>query len=159
MVTVLRPASARDSAEVARIWHEGWWDGHAEVVSADLLPHRGPESFSTRVPARLPDTVVAEVDGEVAGFVMLQADEAEQVYVDRRHRGTGVAGLLLGEAARLIAAAGHPEAWLAVAVGNDRARRCYAREGWQHTGDFVYPAPIPGGSVPVRCHRYQIGTG
>ena len=55
------------------------------------------------------DTTVAVVDGEVAGFVMV-GDEVEQVYVAARHRGAGVADVLMTEAERGIARAGH--AWL-----------------------------------------------
>ena len=67
---------------------------------------------------------------------MVAGAEVEQVYVAAGHRGSGVARLLLAEAERLVAAGGHPRAWLAVVAGNERARRFYAREGWTDEGPF-----------------------
>lgn len=150
---VFRPATPDDVAAVARIWETGWRDGHLGHTSDELLPHRTVEAFLERVPERLADTTVMVVDGEIAGFVMVVGDEVDQVYVDTAHRGTGVAGLLLRTAEQLVAAAGHPQAWLAVASGNARARRFYEREGWVDEGEFSYDAPVPGGSIAVPCHR------
>ena len=69
---------------------------------------------------------------------MVAGDEVEQVYVDRAFRGSGVAALLLDEAERQVAAAGHDVAWLAVVVGNARAQAFYARRGWTDEGDLAY---------------------
>jgi ribosomal protein S18 acetylase RimI-like enzyme len=151
---VLRPAHAFDSTAVAEIWRAGWRDGHLGHVPDALVEVRTPESFTARAAERVPDTVVAEVAGEVAGFVMVVGDEVEQVYVAGGHRGTGVAGALLTESERLVAANGHERAWLAVAVGNARARRFYERQGWVDEGVFDYPADGPDGPIPVPCHRY-----
>jgi GNAT superfamily N-acetyltransferase len=76
------------------------------------------------------------------------------VFVSRNHRGTGVASILLAEAERLVAVQGYGRAWLAVATGNDRARRFYARNGWVDEGPFDYLAAGPAGPIPVPCHRY-----
>ena len=103
---------------------------------------------------RVKDTAVALVGIEVAGFVMVDDDEVEQVYVSRDHRGTGIAAILLAESERLVAVQGHRRAWLAVATGNDRARRFYARNGWADEGAFDYAAAGPAGPIPVPCHRY-----
>ena len=151
---LIRPATADDAAAVARIWEAGWRDGHLGNVPEELMRVRTPESFRTRSAERMADTAVAVVDDEVAGFVMVVEDEVDQVYVDQRHRGSGVAGLLLAEAERLVAAGGHPRAWLAVATGNARARRFYERQGWADDGAFEHHAPVDGGSIPVPCHRF-----
>jgi GNAT superfamily N-acetyltransferase len=82
------------------------------------------------------------------------ADAAEQVYVDRAARGSGVAGLLLTEVERQVAANGHHRVWLAVAAGNARARRFYERSGWIDDGGFDYQADGPDGPIAVPCHRY-----
>jgi len=151
---IIRPAEMSDAAAVAEIWYEGWRDGHLGHVPDALVAIRTEESFSTRAAQRVGDTTVAVRDGEVAGFVMVVGDEVEQVYVSRHHRGSGVAGDLLAEAERLVAAGGHARAWLAVATGNDRARRFYARCGWADEGAFDYPAAGEDGPIPVPCHRY-----
>jgi GNAT superfamily N-acetyltransferase len=115
-------------------------------------PHE--ESFRARAADRVADTTVADVDGEVAGFVMVVGDEVEQVYVSAGHRGTGVAGLLMAEAERQVRANGHARAWLAVVAGNARARAFYERAGWRDEGAFDYAAAGPDGPIAVPCRRY-----
>jgi GNAT superfamily N-acetyltransferase len=150
----LRPGRTDDAAAVAAIWETGWRDGHLGNVPEALVAIRTPESFRTRAAERVADTTVAEVDGHVAGFVMIDGDEVEQVYLSAAHRGTGVATVLLAEAERLVAAAGHRSAWLAVVPGNIRARRFYARCGWIDEGTFDYAVTHDGETVHVPCHRY-----
>jgi GNAT superfamily N-acetyltransferase len=153
-VTELRSATPDDAPVIARIWHDGWRDGHLGHVADELVTVRTRESFDQRAAARVADTVVATVDGAVAGFIMVVGDEVEQVYVAGEQRGTGLAAVLLNEAERLVAANGHRRAWLAVAPGNARARRFYERSGWTDEGAFDYPAATAGGPMPVPCHRY-----
>ncbi|WP_232660346.1 GNAT family N-acetyltransferase [Pseudonocardia sp. TRM90224] len=150
----LRPATPGDAAAVARIWHDGWRDGHLGNVPDALLAVRTPESFDVRAPQRVADTTVATVDGTVAGFVMVVDDEVEQVYVASTFRGLGVADHLLAEAERLVAQAGHAAAWLAVVAGNTRARRFYERNGWADEGPFGYEASAEDGVLTVPCQRY-----
>ncbi|MGW1555025.1 GNAT family N-acetyltransferase [Streptomyces sp. NPDC002144] len=119
-----------------------------------LVAVRTPASFVERAAGRVGDTVVAEVGGTLAGFVMVVGDEVEQLYVGAAYRGTGVAGLLLDDAERRVRERGHRRVWLAVATGNARARRFYERQGWVDEGPFEYPAKGPDGPVPVPCHRY-----
>ncbi|MBO4260890.1 GNAT family N-acetyltransferase, partial [Streptomyces griseorubiginosus] len=94
----LRPATSADAAAVADIWRAGWRDGHLGHVPAALVAVRTPASFVERAAGRVGDTVVAEVGGTVAGFVMVVGDEVEQLYVGAAYRGTGVAGVLLDDA-------------------------------------------------------------
>lgn len=150
----LRQAQDDDAKAVAKIWYDGWRDGHLGYVPDDLVAIRTKESFKSRASDRVGDTVVAVVDDAVAGFVMVVGDEVEQVYVAEEHRGSGVASLLLDEAERLIAANGHGRAWLAVVDGNMRARRFYERNGWTDEGVFDYPAASAGGPILVPAHRY-----
>jgi ribosomal protein S18 acetylase RimI-like enzyme len=146
----LRRARTADAPAVASIWTAGWRDGHLGHVPAELADARTAESFRVRAADRVADTTVAEVGDVVAGFVMVVGDEVEQVYVSSAHRGSGVAGVLLAEAERLVAADGHPIAWLAVVPGNERARRFYERCGWTDDGAFDYEAA----QIKVPCRRY-----
>jgi GNAT superfamily N-acetyltransferase len=155
MATVtLRRARAGDADQVARIWHLGWRDAHLGHVPAELAGLRTGRSFRERAAARVRDTTVATVDGEVAGFVMVVGDEVEQVYVSSAYRGKGIAGVLMHEAERLVAAGGHEQAWLAVVPGNDRARTFYEKAGWHDEGPFDYAASTQNGAVAVPCRKY-----
>ena len=150
----LRPATPDDAPAVAEIWYHGFRDGHLGNVPDEFVAVRTEESFGPRAAKRVDDTVLAIEDGAVAGFIMVVEDEVEQVYVSARHRGSGVAAILLAEAERLVKAKGHERAWLAVAPGNTRARRFYERNGWTDEGLFDYPAQTETGPISVPCHRY-----
>ncbi len=154
---VLRPATADDVEVVTAIFHEGWHDAHPGLVPAGLTERRTWSAFHDRVSRRIAETdetTLAEVDGAVAGFIMVNGDEAEQVYVDRAFRGSGVAAVLLTEAERQIAAAGHDVAFLAVVRGNDRAQAFYARQGWTDEGDVDYPVQALGEDFVSPCRRF-----
>lgn len=150
----VRPASSEDAAGVATIWRRGWRQGHLGKVPDELTRARTERSFWTRAQERIADTTVADVDGRVAGFIMVVDDEVEQVYVDDVHRGTGVAAVLLAEAERQVRAGGHDTAWLAVVAGNGPARRFYGKHAWVDEGRFDYRASGPEGPITVPCHRY-----
>ncbi|WP_394831855.1 GNAT family N-acetyltransferase [Pendulispora rubella] len=150
----LRPAIPSDSEAVAVIWYQGWRDGHLGNIPDALVAVRTEASFYERAAQRIGDTVVAVVEGEVVGFVMVVDDEVEQVYLAGHRRGSGIAGILLDEAERLVAANGHERAWLAVSPGNGRARAFYERQGWHDEGHFVYMAGGAGEPIPVPCQRY-----
>ncbi len=156
-VAELRPAADEDVDALCRIWHRGWHDGHLGHVPESLLRYRRLADFRVLVPPRLPATTVAVVDAEVVGFVTVQEDEVEQLYVDTSVRGTGVADTLLSHGESVIAAR-FDRAWLAVVTGNTRARRFYERNGWADTGAFENPAPTPHGeTIPVPALRYEKG--
>jgi ribosomal protein S18 acetylase RimI-like enzyme len=153
----LRPATADDVDAVAALFHRGWHDVHPGRVPDALTERRTPEAFRDRVAQRIAETdetTVAEVDGTVAGFVMVSGDEAEQVYVDREFRGSTVATLLLTEAERQIAEGGHDVAFLVVVRGNDRAQAFYARQGWVDEGDFDYPVTALGEHYISPCRKF-----
>ncbi|MEU8818956.1 GNAT family N-acetyltransferase [Actinoplanes sp. NPDC048796] len=154
MPAELRPARDEDVPTIARIWESGWRDGHRGHVPEELIPVRTGESFRTRAAAMVSRTTVAVADGATVGFVTVDGDEVEQVYVAAASRGSGVAADLLDEAERQVAAGGHATAWLAVVAGNARARRFYERRGWADDGPFTYQARYPGGTIGVPCHRY-----
>jgi ribosomal protein S18 acetylase RimI-like enzyme len=150
----LRAASAGDVEDIAALWHSGWIDGHLGHVPEAFHPHRRLDDFRQRVPGRLARTTVATIDSRVVGFVTLHDDELEQIYVAAPARGGGVAAALLRHGEQAIAAR-HDRAWLAVAVGNARARRFYTRQGWTDAASIDYEAEIAGGTLTVACRRYE----
>jgi GNAT superfamily N-acetyltransferase len=165
-MTSIRPAVPGDMAAVADLWHAGWHDGHAGHVPEGLTAARTLAAFHERTPLRVADTAVAVAgdgsedgseDGSVVGFVMVVGDEVEQVFVARAARGTGLAAALLAEAERRVAGAGHATAWLAVVVGNARARRFYEKQGWVDEGDLAYEVTAGGETYVSPCRRYVKG--
>jgi ribosomal protein S18 acetylase RimI-like enzyme len=123
-------------------------------VPGALHQYRGLGDFRDRVPARLETTTVATSGSTLVGFVVVIDDEVEQVYVASDARGSGVAAALLDHAESVIAA-GYDRAWLAVVVGNARARRFYTRRGWHDAGALDYCAQTAAGAFPLACRRYE----
>jgi GNAT superfamily N-acetyltransferase len=152
---MIRSAQPGDMAAVADIWHRAWHVGHAGHVPDGLTAARTLEAFHARTPARVADTMVAEVDGELVGFTMVEGDEVEQVFVDPQSHGTGVAAPLLAAAEQQVAAAGHDVAWLAVVVDNARARAFYEKHGWHDEGDLPYEVSAGGTTYVSPCRRYE----
>jgi putative acetyltransferase len=153
----LRPATDEDVEAIADLFHRGWHEVHPGRVPDGLTERRTREAFGDRVARRVAetdDTTVADADGEIAGFIMVAGDEAEQVYVDAAYRRTGVATALLTEAERQIGAAGHDAAWLVVVRGNERAQAFYAKLGWADEGDHDYPVTARGEQFISPCRRF-----
>jgi len=143
-----------DIPRVAELWYPAWRDGHLGGVPDELVALRTPDDFVRRATAVQPGSTVAVRDGEVVGFVTVRDDELDQLFLDAAARGSGIAERLLREGERLIAAAGHGTAWLAVVATNARARRFYERLGWRDEGEFVFPADTADGTIDVVCRRY-----
>ena len=89
-------------------------------------------------PELLDTTTVATVDGQIAGFIVTNRDEIEQLYVASDHRGSSIAAALLEHGEQVISAE-HELAFLAVVDANSRARRFYERNGWHDAGPFELP--------------------
>ena len=98
-----------------------------EARVAGLARARTLTSFRARLAAALDDTRVAGPAGAPLGLCMLKDDELNQLYVAREARGSGVAAALLADGEARLAERGVTTAWLACAVGNDRAARFYEK--------------------------------
>jgi ribosomal protein S18 acetylase RimI-like enzyme len=155
---LLRAASETDSDDIAHVWHAAWGDGHRGHVPRELLALRTLAHFLSRVPPRISNTTLAIVAERVVGFVSVQDNELEQLFVLAEARGTGAARALLREGERRIAMQ-FDTAWLSVVAGNQRARRFYAREGWRDDGPIQYSAEIAGGQIVIDTHRYEKRVG
>lgn len=151
----VRSATSTDVEAIASIWRHGWTDAHAGRVPAELERERRAASWPAQVRHRLPQTWVAEREGDVVGFVTVVDDEIEELYVAADARGSGVAATLLRHGERVIAGAGFTSAWLAVVASNGRARRFYEREGWTDGGDFEHQARTAAGTIVVPARRYE----
>jgi ribosomal protein S18 acetylase RimI-like enzyme len=151
----IRSAKESEIATLARIWFDGWQDAHAAILPAALKADRTLESFERRLRADLSQVRVTGAVGAPTGFVMLKADELYQLYVAGEARGLGVAAALTDDAEQLLANAGVETAWLACAIGNDRAARFYEKRGWHRVATMVSQLDTAKGVFPLEVWRYE----
>ena len=154
----VRAADVGEIDPLARLWHQGWNDAHAALAPAGLVRARTLESFRDRLAAALPDTFVIGLPGAPSGFHMLKGDELYQFYVARSARGSGVAAALIADAEARLAARGVTTAWLACAIGNDRAARFYEKCGWVRARTQVNRLETADGVFEVEIWRYEKGS-
>jgi GNAT superfamily N-acetyltransferase len=128
-------------------------------MPAELTRLRTCESFKERLEARLAEVRVVGPAGAPLGFCMLKGDELYQLYVTPEARGTGVAKVLATEAEDRLSKKGVKTAWLACAIGNDRAARFYEKCAWRRVGAVVIEVETSEGPYPLEVWRYQKRTG
>jgi len=152
---MLRDALPTDIDRLTQIWHDGWQEAHAAILPEALKRLRTPESFRERLLRRMASTRVAELDGEVVGFCTLKDDELYQLFISAPARGTGIAAALVADAETRLTEAGFATAWLACAIGNDRAARFYEKRGWTRTGSSVVAVETSEGPFDLEVWRYE----
>lgn len=150
LVTV-RPATAADAHTLAALAIQVWLDTYATDGVNDLL---GRYVLSTFTPAAFaawaeaPDAAlrVAQVDGHLVGYALLQFNAAQPLaphcdtelrtlYVQSPFTRSGVGSMLLREARSAAQAhTGNDGLWLTVNVKNQRACAFYEKHGLAVTG-------------------------
>lgn len=151
----VRDAEDAEVAALAKIWYDGWNDAHAQILPAELKRVRTLESFTERMHAALANVRVAGPPGAPVGFHLLKDDELYQLYVSAQARGRGVAAALMADAEARLAGSGIEVAWLACAIGNDRAARFYEKIGWRRVGNMINHLETPGGVFDLEVWRYE----
>jgi ribosomal protein S18 acetylase RimI-like enzyme len=151
----IRPAERDEIDHLALLWHKGWQDAHASLAPPGLVRARTLESFRERLAAALDDTRVAGPAGAPLGLCMLKDDELYQLYVARAARGSGVAAALIADGEGRLSARGVTTAWLACAVGNDRAARFYEKCGWVRARTTVNRLETQDGVFELEIWRYE----
>jgi GNAT superfamily N-acetyltransferase len=151
----VRPAQPTEIDRLASLWYEGWQDAHAAIVPAELTRVRTLESFRHRIRGALTAVRVVGPPGSPAGFCIVKADELYQLFVAAAARGSGVAAALIGDAEARLLASGVETAWLACAIGNERAARFYEKHGWHRAGVMVNRLDTPNGEFLLDVWRYE----
>jgi GNAT superfamily N-acetyltransferase len=151
----IRDATQAEISRLAKIWYDGWQDAHAEIVPHELKRLRTLESFNERLEGLLTSVRVTTSNGEPLGFCILKDDELYQLYVSADARGKGVAAALINDAEFRFAENGVQTAWLACAIGNDRAARFYEKSGWHRTGNMINRLETPEGEFLLEVWRYE----
>ena len=153
--TVSRATEA-DVDAVASLWHDGWHDAHAELVPRSLSELRTPETFRERTRRHLKRVrVIRRDDARVVGLRITKGDELFQLYVGARARGTGAALALMHDAEGRLRARGVRRAWLACAIGNERAARFYRKCGWRLAGAVLDELETLDGAFTLEVWRFE----
>jgi len=151
----IRDAVADEVDALARLWHDAWHEAHARIVPPQLTGIRTLQDFTTRLREALDRTRVAGATGRPDGFCIVKGDELDHLFVAAHARGTGTAAALLADAESRLAAEGVELAWLACAIGNERAARFYEKSGWRRACVFVHRPQTPDGKLEIETWRYE----
>jgi ribosomal protein S18 acetylase RimI-like enzyme len=152
---VVRDAKPSDLSQVAQLWFDGWQDTHAKLLPVELARLRTLESFHERLVAALGRVRVIGPPGVPMGFCVTRGSELHQLYVSSEARGSGLAAALIRDAEARLVENGVTKAWLACAIGNERAARFYAKHGWMRTGTVVEHLEAGSGTFPLEVWRYE----
>ena len=152
----VRAAEKVELDRLAKVWSDAWHEAHAQIVPAELTRLRTLESFRERLEAALANIRVAGPPGAPVGFCIIKGDELYQLFVSAESRGAGVAAALIADAEARLSASGVETAWLACAIGNERAARFYEKSGWHRAGTMVNQAETSNGEFSLdvwRCEK------
>lgn len=137
----IRAATVDDAEATAAIYNE---EVTTSTVTFDLVTRSVAEQaewLSARAGAL--EVVVADVDGEIAGFASLspfrdrpayRTTVEDSVYVHRDHRGTGVGRALLAEIVHVAEARGFHSVIGRIVGGHDASIRLHRAVGFEHVG-------------------------
>jgi ribosomal protein S18 acetylase RimI-like enzyme len=151
---VFSPAGLGDADRIAALhadsWRRHYRGAYADVyLDGDLLTERRTVWSSRLAAPEGARTIVAERDGELAGFVhvVFDADPRWGSLVDNLHvahfdHRAGIGSRLMGHAARaVLAEAGSPALYLWVLEQNTRAQAFYAASGGAPVETGIAAAP------------------
>jgi L-amino acid N-acyltransferase len=138
---LLRPATPADAAATAAIYNH---EVTTSTVTFDLVTRSEAEQaewLSARSGAL--EVVVAEVDGEIAGFASLspyrdrpayRTTVEDSIYVHADHRGEGVGRALLAEVVDVARRRGFHSVIARIVGGHTASIRLHAAVGFEHVG-------------------------
>jgi ribosomal protein S18 acetylase RimI-like enzyme len=150
-----RAAEEREIDQLAQVWFDGWHETHAQIVPPALTRLRTLENFRDRLEAALPNVRVVGPVRSPVGFCIVKGAELYQLFVSAEARGAGVAATLMADAELRLSASGVETAWLACAIGNERAARFYEKCGWKRVGTMINQAETVEGTFPLEVWRYE----
>ena len=151
----VRAADAAEIDVLSAIWYDGWHEAHAQLVPVELTRLRTRENFRDRLLAALADIRVVGSRGTPLGFSIVKNDELYQLFVSPEARGSGVASALILDAEARLRARGVDTAWLACAIGNQRAARFYEKCGWRRIGTMLNAVETSRGAFLLEVWRFE----
>lgn len=140
----MRRALKADAPRIARIHRDSWQTAYAGILRKSELANLSVRRLTRRWRSDLRGLAVAELDGQVEGFVLIGpsrdqdvagfAGEIFMLYVHPDAWGRGVGSALLRAAIQALAHRGHRWLVLWVLAENTPAQAFYRRMGLQRDG-------------------------
>ena len=153
----IRQAVSEDATILTDLAYTTFWDAfaHHPKNSPDDLAHYMRQAFNVeQITEELSDPkslfLIAEIDGELAGYAKLIFESTEpeivaewpvelaRLYSHQEFLGIGVGQALLNACVERAKEAGRDVMWLGVWEYNPRAQRFYEKNGFTVVGDHVF---------------------
>jgi L-amino acid N-acyltransferase YncA len=148
----LRAARADDAEAICRIYNQGIEDRVATLETELRTPQERRQWLAARSP-RHPVIVAEATDGTLAGWGSLNVFNAREayrfvadfsIYVDRRHRGTGVGRLMLTRLIELGREHGYHKLVLSAFPTNASGMALYTKLGFRTVGVYEEQGRLDG---------------
>lgn len=153
----IRDAVAADARELTELAFTTFWDafaGHPKNAPHDLDAYMQKAFNAEQIAAELADTrsifLLAEIDGELAGYAKLVLDyiepgvtaerpvELNRLYSHQKYLGKGVGQALMDACFERARAQNCDVMWLGVWEFNPRAQRFYEKNGFRVVGSHTF---------------------
>ena len=153
----IRRATVDDAKSLTDLSYTTFWDAfaHHPKNAPDDLAHYMRQAFSVeRIADELNDPravfLVAEIEGELAGYAKLVCDHIEpgisaekpielnRLYSQQKFLGQGVGQTLMDACFDLARENGFDTIWLGVWEYNPRAQRFYEKNGFREVGSHTF---------------------
>ena len=154
---LIRQALPEDAKLLTDLAYTTFWDAfaHHPKNAPDDLNHYMRQAFNQeQITAELADAknifLIAEIDGEAAGYSKMTLDNIEpgitaerpvelgRLYAHQRHLGQGVGQALMNACFERARAEDRDVMWLGVCEYNPRAQRFYEKNGFRVVGSHVF---------------------
>lgn len=154
---LIRQAGPEDAKVLTDLAYTTFWDAfaHHPKNAPDDLNHYMRQAFNhEQIAAELVDPknifLIAEIDGEAAGYSKIVIDNIEpgitaerpvelsRLYSQQRYLGQGVGQSLMDASFERAQAADRDVMWLGVWEYNPRAQRFYEKNGFRVVGSHVF---------------------
>jgi diamine N-acetyltransferase len=154
---IIRQATVEDAKLLTDLAYTTFWDAfaHHPKNAPDDLNHYMRQAFNQeQITAELGDEknifLIAEIDGEAAGYSKIIIDSVEpgitaerpielsRLYAHQKHIGQGVGQGLMDACFERAKSEGCDVMWLGVWEYNPRAQRFYQKNGFRVVGSHVF---------------------
>ncbi|MHC2999600.1 GNAT family N-acetyltransferase [Microbacterium sp. HJ5] len=173
MTLTVRTATRDDAASITRVRIDTWRAAYTGLMAQEILDAMDADHESERRAARWDEMhgdprgcdLIAEVDGEVAGWAAIGASidgdrprdgQVYAIYAHPQYWSRGVGHALLVTAEQRLRAAGFRKAHLWVLDGNARAAAFYERHGWREDGATMTDERRIGGTGHTLLERRRV---